>query len=343
MRKHQSFQYIFIFILAQVAWLSLLGLWIYRYISNVFVYSDAGDKISRHAISEPTNLFALVGGLVLLIAVSVGMSLIYASLNSQLRTTRLYDSFIANVTHELKSPLASIQLVLETLNKHRMTRRKQKEFLNLMLQDAGRLNNLINSILEISGLEQKKVAHNFHVYNAETVISSLIEEAAEQFKLPRDAIHMTGRAPCRCVVDRDALKIVFNNIIDNAIKYSAKKVQIDARFQCSLKSLIVDFRDQGVGISAKDQKKIFEKFQRIYDQDVPSVKGTGLGLYWVKEIIGYHGGKVSVSSEGKNTGSTFRIELPIYQTSKQRHVNNLLKITQRWQRRLEEEKRGDHV
>jgi signal transduction histidine kinase len=198
-----------------------------------------------------------------------------------------------------------------------------------MMLDADRLNNLINSILEIAGLEQKKVAHDFAVYPVETVVRSLVREASEQFNLPQCAIRIEGHASCQCVADRNALKIVFNNIIDNAIKYSAGKTHIDVLLKRTIKNAVVEFRDRGIGISSGNQKKVFDKFLRIYDPDLPSVKGTGLGLYWVREIIKYHGGRVSVYSEGRNMGSTFRVELPIYLTSKQRHINNLLKITQR--------------
>src|SRR4030042_1442421 len=179
MKKHQSLQYILIFILAQIAWLSLLGLWIFGYVSNYVGDPDAGAGVSREWAGGRTNVVALVGGLVLLVAISVGMSLLYARLNSQLKITQLYDTFIANVTHELKSPLASIQLVLETLRERRIPPPKQKEFIRLMIQDTNRLNNLINAILEIAGMEQKKVARRFEVVEAGAEIRTLAREAAE--------------------------------------------------------------------------------------------------------------------------------------------------------------------
>jgi two-component system, OmpR family, phosphate regulon sensor histidine kinase PhoR len=338
-KKHQSLQYILIFILAQVAWLSLLGLWIYRYIS--IYYIAAGSALPHPMISERANVVSLVGGLILLVAVSVGMSLLFAWLNSQMKITQLYDNFIANVTHELKSPLASIQLYLETLNERRISQQNRQEFVRRMMKDATRLNALINSILEIAGLEQKDAAFRFEVHAAEPLVRSLLEEGAEQFKLPPERIRIDGSAPCQCVADRNALKIVFNNLIDNAVKYSAGKPELDVQYKCSYKNLVIEFRDRGVGISAKEQKRVFEKFHRVQDRNVPNVKGTGLGLYWVREIIRTHGGRVTVSSEGKNQGSVFRIELPIYRTSRKRYVNRLLKITQRRRREADSEQGGD--
>ncbi len=332
MKRSRSFFYhILIFVLAQLAWLSLLGIWIYWYVSNYMIFSEAEDKLSAKFVSEGRDVFVLVGGLILLVMVSVAMSLLFHRLNIQFNLTRLYDNFIANVTHELKSPLASIQLYLETMNLHELPRSKQQEFIGMMLRDSNRLNNLINAILEIPAIEQKKIAHNYRVFQVDPLIHELVHDAVEQFNLPNDAIQITGNAHCECVVDRNALKIVLDNLIDNAIKYSTGSVQIMLRLNATSKDFVLEFSDQGIGISIKNQKKVFEKFFRIHTRNSPNVKGTGLGLYWVREIIRSHGGKITVASRGRNKGTVFRIALPIYRTSKKRYVQNLLKIAQKRQ------------
>ena len=328
MKSSRSFFYhILIFVSAQVAWLSLLGLWIYWYISNYIIISEVGDKVSPHLISGDMNLLALIGGLFLLITVSVAMSLLFHRLNIHFNLTRLYDNFIANVTHELKSPLASIQLYLETMQAHNLSEEKQEEFTNLMLKDTQRLNHLINTILEIPGLEQKKIAHDYRIYTADTLIRELLEEAVQQFNLQKDSIQLYGNASSPCVVDRNALKIVLNNLIDNSIKYSVDPVQITLTLSNHSKYVIIEYADQGIGIATKDQGKVFQKFVRIYNRHIPNVKGTGLGLYWVKQILKYHGGKISIGKPKTDKGVLFTIELPIYQTTKKRHVRNLLKIS----------------
>ncbi len=328
MKKQNSIIYhVIVFVVAQLAWFSLLSLWIYWYVSNYILLTELGDNISAQINLENTHIGTLIGGIILLVAISVGMSLIFIYLTRQINLTRLYDNFIANVTHELKSPLSSIQLYLETMKKRKVPADKQNEFISTMLKDTKRLNNLITSILDVSGLEQKKLAYHFEVYNADDIFKILIEESTEAFRISDSSITIEGKSRVEIVLDERAFKIVMNNLFDNAIKYSREPVQIDIRISKNDRYFVFEFGDKGIGVSANDQKLIFNKFQRIYKSDSPNVKGTGLGLYWVREIIKSHGGKISMSSAGQDRGSTFRIELPIYQTAKKRLTNRLLRLT----------------
>lgn len=330
MRRQRSFFYhILIFVLAQIAWLFLLGLWIYWYLSNYIIFNEVGEKASPYLMSEGKNLFALIGGLFLLVTLAVAIFLLFHRLNIHFNLTRLYDNFIANVTHELKSPLASIQLYLETMQSHKLPYDKQVEFTDLMLKDTQRLNHLINTILEIPGLEQKKIAHDYRIYTTDNLIKELRIEALTQFNLSENAIQIQGEAPCPCVVDRNALKIVMNNLIDNSIKYSLEPVQITFTLSRNSKYIVIEYEDQGIGIATKDHAKVFQKFVRIYNRNIPNVKGTGLGLYWVKQILSYHGGKISIGKRKLQKGVLFKIELPIYKATKKRYISNLLKAAQR--------------
>ncbi|MFC2085186.1 sensor histidine kinase, partial [Bacteroidota bacterium] len=327
--------YVIVFTLAQLSWFSLLALWIYWYVSNYIIFTEIGEEVSAKLVSESANVGALVSGIILLVVISVAMSLIFIYLTRQMNITRLYDNFIANVTHELKSPLSSIQLYLETMNQRDIPEQTQKEFISVMLKDAERLNDLITSILDISGMEQKKLAYNYQVCIANEVLHRLIQEAISEFKVSKNAVTVKGSLDGQFVVDQRALKIAVNNLIHNAIKYSKESVQLEIQLSTTSNNFLIEFQDQGIGIEDKDKNKIFKKFQRVYNPKSPSVKGTGLGLYWVREIIKSHGGNITVFSAGQDAGSTFSIELPIYQTSKKRYINRLLKITQRRKRILE--------
>lgn len=326
MKKRRTIIYhISVFVVAQLLWLMLLGLWIYWYVSNYIIFKHAGDKLSPQIVYDGTNIFALVGGIILLVAISFAMSLIFRHLNVQLKLTNLYDNFISNITHELKSPLSSIQLYLETMETREVPKETQKEFIGIMMKDVSRLKTLINSILEIPALERKKIARNYKIFPAGEVFCKLLEEAADQFKLQEGSLSIEGNADCNCVIDRSAMKIVINNLFDNAIKYSPAQVKITANLRCDSKKLTMDIRDNGIGIPAGELKKIFNKFHRIYDANIPNVKGTGLGLYWVREIIKSHGGKIYALSYGEGKGTTFRIELPVFKKSGRHFLNKLLK------------------
>jgi signal transduction histidine kinase len=159
-----------------------------------------------------------------------------------------------------------------------------------------------------------------------------MQEVAVQYKLPKECVTISGSALYPCVIDLNAMRMVLDNLVSNACKYSSESPKIILNLSCVANHVRIEFKDHGIGISHKDQKTLFQKFHRIYRRDTPSVKGTGLGLYWVSEIIKTHGGKISVFSEGQGKGTAFHIELPVYQVAKRRHINRLLKITQQLQR-----------
>ena len=317
--------HVVIFVVAQLVWLSLLGLWIYWYVYNYIVFEKVGDQVSPQVTYDITNVAPFVLGLILLIGLSFTTAVIFRNLNVQIRLTKLYDNFIGNVTHELKSPLSSIQLHLETLKTRKVPTDKQDEFINLMMKDAHRLRNLIDSILGLLAVEQKRFLHDHEVCDAATTLKQLINDSTEQFRLTSGECNIEIKSTSEIVIDKNSMKIVFDNLVDNAIKYSVNDVKINIKVSSNTKKVTIDFTDNGIGLPHKEQKKIFNKFHRIYNPDIPSVKGTGLGLYWVKEIIRNHGGKISVYSEGTGKGSRFTIELPVYKASENRFANKLLK------------------
>jgi len=328
-RPGPTFYHILIFIISQLTWFLLLGLWIYWYVSNYLLLDKMGENVDLEAFPDDLNIIALVSGLILLVVLSVGMSWIFVYLNKQLNVTKLYDNFISNVTHELKSPLSSIQMYIETLRQREVPADKQNEFLQMMQQDALRLGNLINSILYLSSLENQKlsrtVQRGYNVFNVNSLLKNIISELRSEFKLDTQELKLKGNAECECVVDRDWLKVVLSNLIDNAIKYSIEKPKIIVALSKGSKYFFISVKDNGIGIQPRDQKKIFNKFQRINNQQSPNVKGTGLGLYWAKEIVKHHGGKIVLEGSANGQGSTFKITLPIYMTSRQRFTNKLLK------------------
>lgn len=316
------------FVLAQLAWLALLGLWIYWYIANYLIFEKVGTQLSPKFTIDNPSVMIFVLGIVLMVGIEVAMVFTFRNLTVQMKLTDLYDSFIGNISHELKSPLSSIQLYLETLIQKEVTEEKKKEFLNLMMKNTSRLNKLINSILEISRIEQKKIAHDYQIYDADTTIRELIYESAKQFNFPQGSLIFSGKSNCECVIDKDAMQIVFDNLMSNSIKYTHNSVKISIELKSDAKKVIIDFKDNGIGIKRNELKLIFNKFHRIANESSPSVKGTGLGLYLTNEIIKLHDGKISAFSEGENKGAVFRIEIPTYQSVRKKIINSLNKKTE---------------
>jgi two-component system, OmpR family, phosphate regulon sensor histidine kinase PhoR len=334
MKKHQSqFFVLFAFVLAQIAWLGLLGLWIYWYVANYIIYKQ-GYIIQPGTALDVSKVGVFVIGIIMIVGIAIAVFIIFRNLTVQRKLTGLYDNFIANITHELKSPLSSIQLYLETLSSKNIPPEKQKEFFSIMAKDTDRLHKLINTILEISRIEQKRVSHNYHISGAD-IIPKIIEGSFKNFRLPENAFKIEGSVRGKCVIDKDAMQIVFDNLTDNAVKYSPAPISILVKLKSNEKQNIIEFSDNGIGIGIKDQKTIFNKFHRVYNKNIPNVKGTGLGLFWVKEIVKLHGGKISVKSEGINQGTTFVIELPIYKTSKILYIKSLLRQTAKKERFME--------
>ena len=323
------FYHILLFVMAQLAWCLLLGLWIYWFVTN-YVGIENISYTGEDPLPKFGNITILVSGILLLIMITIIMSMIFTYLNRQLNLTNLYDSFIANVTHELKSPLSSIQLFLETMKKREIDRETEVKFVGNMLYDVERLDKLINSILYISSFQHNKFAsklsHDYHIYSANNVIKAGINEIFSQFRLEGSS-EIKGELKGNCVIDRNWLKIVFSNLIDNAVKYSFNNRKITVRLNQSHEYYQISIEDNGIGINPKDYKKIFKRFQRLDNPLSPSVKGTGLGLYWVKEIVRYHGGKISVNSSAKKPGTVFTVFLPVYKSSKRRYINKLLKLS----------------
>lgn len=337
MKKYQSqFFVLFAFVLAQIAWLGLLGLWIYWYVSNYIFYKEVGKgyTIPDHIFLDNSKVGVFVIGIIMIVGIATAVFIIFRNLTIQRKLTGFYDNFIANITHELKSPLSSIQLYLETLSSKNIAPEKQREFYSIMAKDTDRLHKLINSILEISRIEQKRSTHNYHISGVD-IFPKIIENSFKNFRLPEHAGKIEGSLSGKCVIDKDAMQIVFDNLTDNALKYSYSPVTISVKLHSSEKEHIIEFSDKGIGIGIRDQKTIFKKFHRVYNRNIPNVKGTGLGLFWVKEIIKLHGGKISVKSEGVGKGTTFIIELPIYKTSKILYIKSLLRKTAKKERYME--------
>ena len=227
--------------------------------------------------------------------------------------TEQQDSFLNSVTHELKTPIASIRLYLETLQSREVGDAQRKEFYRVMLQDADRLQHTVEQVLRAGVARQKRRLEHRAPVDLSWLVQECVDTARTRHHLADNAITLVAPDPSAPLVvsgDVDDLRTAIANLLDNAVKYSAGPPQISVQAAGATPDTAwVRVKDAGIGIPRAQIGRIFNRFYRF--QPLGSkVKGTGLGLYIVRTIAKRHGGRVFAESAGENQGATFTLELP---------------------------------
>lgn len=248
-----------------------------------------------------------ISTMLLLVAMILGVVLIVRDIAREKRLAQLQSDFISNVTHELKTPLTSISMFAESMLLKRVKKDSDKEeYLSIILKESERLKRMVNNILEFSKLEKGKSEYHFVHANLATLVNTAIHEFDYWFE--KEGFEVVAELDNQIVakVDPEKMKQVFENLLNNAIKYSTTIKKITTRLYLNTNSIHIEIEDCGIGIPENEISKIFEKFYRINHRE--SISGTGLGLTVVNEIVQAHDGKIEVASEvGK--GSKFSIIL----------------------------------
>jgi len=257
------------------------------------------------------NVGLLVAGLLVFPLVIAGLVVNTIFLVREIRRNEQHEAFINAVTHELKTPVASMKLHLQTLQNRNVDEAKRQEFYGVMIEDSDRLLGTIEQVLRAGQLGARRRRSTHTAVDLNALVADYVTLARTRHRLTPDAL--TYRAPSgRCVVlgDEDELKAVVSNLVDNAIKYSGSSVRVDVEMeQTDAATITLRVRDEGIGISPSEQKRIFKRFYRIHG--ATRVKGTGLGLFIVRSVVARHGGKVYAESGGAGQGSTFVVQLPV--------------------------------
>jgi signal transduction histidine kinase len=253
-------------------------------------------------------------GVVFFLLIIAGVVLNTIFLVREIRRNEQHDSFINAVTHELKTPVASIRLYLQTLQTRELDEARRREFYRIMLEDSDRLLNTIEQVLRAgsTGSRWRRIAKTR--VDLGEIASECVALARTRFHLDPEALayeSRIGSAPATVVGDPDELKAAVWNLIDNAVKYSGQSVQVSVSLEeVDGQRLAVRVSDRGVGISSAELKRIFRRFYRVPAGVALRTKGSGLGLFIVRSVARKHGGRAFAESEGQGRGSTFTLLLP---------------------------------
>ncbi|HME33845.1 MAG TPA: HAMP domain-containing sensor histidine kinase [Candidatus Sulfotelmatobacter sp.] len=257
-------------------------------------------------------------GIVFFALLIAGMVVNTIFLVRELRRSEQHDSFINAVTHELKTPVASIRLHLETLLRRELPEAQKQDFYRLMLSDTDRLTDTVEQVLRAGRAGDKKAGRDKAEVDFGQLVRDCMDATRARHHLQAEAIRYEESSEAsgnpgglRVRGSEEDLRTAVSNVLDNAVKYSGESVDVRVRLEApDEKRIVLRVQDQGVGIPPDDMKRIFKRFYRVTHRSVAHVKGTGLGLFIVKAIAQKHGGKVFAESAGEGHGTTIVLELP---------------------------------
>nr|WP_285903258.1 HAMP domain-containing sensor histidine kinase [Alkalimarinus sediminis] len=225
---------------------------------------------------------------------------------------RLQNNFINNFTHELKTPVTSLKLYLETFQKHDLSKEDQQKFVSYMLQDVHRLTENITNILDLGRIESKPFKGKFVEQDVVAFVSSFYQQNAHLFQGGLVTVVPPQSGHYEIALNPSLFEMLLINLATNAFKYNeSKEPLLTVQFKKTTQAITIEFTDNGIGIERSQSQKIFKKFYQVGDSNLMSAKGSGLGLYLVQNIVAAHNGKIKVLSGGKGQGSTFLVTLPI--------------------------------
>jgi signal transduction histidine kinase len=299
-----------IFLLMQILWILLMVVWIWWYIEKNIQLRAMAERLRTQVEGGGFGWLPLLIGALLLTLILAGATVIFVYYIKQHRLNRMQRSFVSSVTHELKSPLASIQLALETMALRDLSMEKRREFVSMMLDDTERLATLIDRILGAARIEKMRGRYKLEPVSMRRFVEDALVEDRHLYEKDGRTILLEEGRDARVAMDKSAMRVVLANLLENAARYSPRNSTIRIRLHRDLSSCRMDVIDSGEGIQGKDLKNIFKMFWRGSEEQGAKVRGTGLGLYIVRNIVKDHRGKVWASSQGMGCGSTFSVRLP---------------------------------
>lgn len=260
------------------------------------------------------RLWPMLIGIPFFLLLIAGVVLNTIFLVREVRRNERHDSFINAVTHELKTPITSIRLYLETLERRELSEEQRREFYGVMLEDSDRLLATVEQVLKAGEVGQRSRKLERAPVDMRELVEACIYRVQTQHHLTGENLSLEHSTPAlSCIVrgDQEDLRAVVMNLLANAVKYSASDVHIRVRLAVEREAwVILTVTDSGIGISSAHLKRIFNRFYRVPKRNVLRTKGTGLGLFLVRTIARQHGGDAFAESAGEGQGATVGVQLP---------------------------------
>lgn len=312
-RTKWFFHPVLVFIFSTLALATSLALYIYWYVE---VSTGLKEVVISHNLDPGQFLESETWVVILVLSILVGMILvgiliifIYNQKTQQLY--RMQYNFINNFTHELKTPVTSLKLYLETFMKYELNRSDKVKYLGYMIQDVERLSENINRILNLAKIESKSYGGELVESNLVAAVERFIKDNSQLFKNCEINIHNPSGLNFPYHVNESLFDMLLMNLLINAVKYNeSEKPKIDITFELLKSKLHIRFADNGIGIEKREIKKIFKKFYQTGRVDDMTAQGSGLGLHLVQSVARLYHGKVVAQSKGKGRGSEFTLTFP---------------------------------
>lgn len=257
------------------------------------------------------NTLLMVAGIVSIAVIMTVLVLFTVFLVREILELRRQTSFIDSVTHELRSPLASLKLCAETLARPQLDEAGRESVRQMMVKDIARLGGVIEGILEASQVHRSERALAFQEIQVAQLVHEAIARVCTFARVPSQDIAVDVPDQLVMLADSHALRIIVENLLSNAIKYSDQTCGIEIRmWAVEGRSVWLEVKDQGIGIAKQDLKRIFDRFYRAPEESVRKRHGTGLGLFVVAAFVKELGGRMEATSPGPGQGTTFRVRFP---------------------------------
>ena len=257
--------------------------------------------LSVEMLSVGSTLFLLI-----LLGVITYLTLSIKAIN----LARRQSNFIDSVTHELKSPISSLKLYLQTMNKRELSDKERDKFLQFMAADVDRLDGLISHLLDARTMEKNIADKEFTTLQLDELIRDCAETVCIRYRVPEETIVLDLK-PAKLVAERVDAMMIFRNLLDNAVKYSGTPPQVHVSMRKERSEVIIEISDNGEGIPKALRRKIFGRFVRLGDELQRKKPGTGLGLYIVRTLTRRLHGRVRVLDRDRELGTVFEVRLPV--------------------------------